>query len=106
MLKAAIFWLIAFAFAAVLARAEAWRWAFQLTMPFPQYDDEQIYRQIRGRVFSRLWLFSALAGATCVAPAMLVSNELVMLALLGTGVLLIVGVSAMHAYRLFHVALA
>src|SRR4051812_29265222 len=100
MLKAAIFWLIAFAFAAFLARAEAWRWAFQLTMPFPHYDDEQIYRQIRGRVFSRLWLFSALAGSTCVAAAMLVSNELIMLALVGAGVLLIVGVSGVQGYRL------
>lgn len=93
-----------FCLAVVAARGEAQRWAFQLTVPFPAYDDEAIYRQIRGRVFSKSWLASALAGSTLVAFAMLQSNEVFAVALMMTGIVVIVLVSSVQGYRLFHVA--
>ncbi len=105
MLKAAITWLVAFSISVMVARGEAWRTAFQLTMAFPSYDDEAIYRQIKDRVFTKAWLFSALTGSTLVATAMLVSNEALMVVLIVTGVALVLTVCAMQGYRLFRIAL-
>lgn len=106
MLKAALVWLVTFGMAAMLARGWASCMAFQLTMPFPSYDDEKIYGYIKSRVFSRIWLLSALASSTLIAGAMLVPNEVVMLLLTGAGVILLTAVPAVQGYRLFHVAVA
>ncbi|MDB5707153.1 MAG: hypothetical protein JWN66_4269 [Sphingomonas bacterium] len=104
MLKAALAWLLMFAISAMLARGAAWRTAFQLTMPFPAYDDEAIYKRMKGRVFTGTWLLCAVISATLVAGAMLV-DEMPMLIMSLSGIILITVVTALRGYQLFRLAL-
>jgi hypothetical protein len=105
MMKAAVAWIVIFAISAVLARGGISQTALQLTMPFPAYDDNAIYNQVKARAFSRAWLFSTLLGASLVAAAMLVDDFVVMLLLSFAGISLIAIVTAVQSYRLFRVAL-
>lgn len=104
MLKASITWLVMFGVSMILARGAAWQTAFQLTIPFPSYDENLIYGKIKDRVFSRAWLLIAIVSSSLVAAAMMV-DEVTMLVLSGAGVILIVSFTAVQGYRLFRTAL-
>lgn len=104
MVKALLVWLVTFAVSAALARGAAWQWAFQMTIPFPSYDNEAIYLRIKDRVFTRGWLLAAVISSSLVGGAMLV-DDVSMLLMCVSGSILIVAVTASRGYKLFRLAL-
>ncbi|MFM5893841.1 MAG: hypothetical protein ACKOQM_05330 [Novosphingobium sp.] len=104
MLKELFAWMITFLISLVAARGAAWRIAFQLTMPFPSYDDEAIYNQIKERVFTRMWLLCTIVGSSFVAIAMH-SDEFPAVVLILLGAILITTYNVVRGYKLFRIAL-
>lgn len=76
-----------------------------LTLPFPAYDETLIYQQINGRVLNWAWALSALGGPSLIGAAMLITEEYLVLVLIGSGVVLMVATWSLRAHRLFRVAL-
>ncbi|MEO7679352.1 MAG: hypothetical protein ABIS14_01485 [Sphingomonas sp.] len=105
MLKPAIAWIAAFLFSALLTRTSVSSWTNWLLIPFPNYDGEAINTRVKGRALDRLWLAVAIVCSSLIAAAMAVRNEMLMIALLFPGVLLMIGFSYVRGYRLFHAAL-
>lgn len=105
MILAALAWISAFGLSGLFAAGAARQTALIITIPFPSYDDIAIYNQIKRRVFGRMWLICAIVGSTFVAVAML-ADEVTMLLLIASGVILIVVQTSVQGYQLFHVALS
>ena len=105
MLKPLLVWIVTFGLSAMLARGAARCVAFQVTMPFPSYDDEAIYDRIKRRVFTRTWLLCTIVSSTLVAGSML-SDDTTMILLSGSGIILITTYTAARGYKLFRLALS
>ncbi len=106
MLTAIVTGLGFFAFSAALARHAPWQWAFFLTMPFKTYDPDIIHAHVRGRVFTGVWLASAVIGSAMVGAAMVATSEGAMLALLFSGIILPTVVAEVQGYVLFQRAIS